>query len=79
MVFLMSGPHLRTNILISERFHHLPPSTMIDIKPAAHAFIDAVEVPLLVGFQLSGPLIALVSLVNLFIGILSRLAPKMNV
>jgi flagellar biosynthetic protein FliR len=79
LIFLSGNLHLHLLVLVSESFTMVPPGHLGGIKPLTSALVDATEVAIVLGFQLSGPLVAMVFLVNVFIGILSRLAPKMNV
>lgn len=79
LVFIGSNLHLRVVITVSDSFEALPPGALTGIGPLADALADAVETSIVLGVQLAAPLIALVFLVNVFIGILGRLAPRMNV
>ena len=79
LVFLISNMHLVIIVAVAGSFDTVPPGHMVSPTPLAMAVVDAVEIALVVGVQLSGPLVALVFLVNVFIGILGRLAPRMNV
>jgi flagellar biosynthetic protein FliR len=79
LVFLLSNLHLAVIVTVAGSFDAVPPGHLVSPIPLANAVVDAVEIALIVGVQLSGPLVALVFLVNVFIGILGRLAPRMNV
>ncbi|MFK7929252.1 MAG: flagellar biosynthetic protein FliR [Myxococcota bacterium] len=79
LVFVGSNQHHRVLEIVAASFHRVPPGQLADIGDLADALTGAVEVTIIVGVQLSGPLVALVFLVNVFIGILAKLAPRMNV
>lgn len=79
LVFIAGDLHLHLLLLLSRSFEIAPPGLLGGVRPLSEALVDAVEVTIVLGFQLASPLIALVFLVNVFIGVLSRLAPKMNV
>lgn len=79
LVFLASNQHLTVLIVLSDSFGEVPPAGLLRTGPLAAALAEGVEAALILGVQLAGPLIALVFLVNVFIGILGKLAPRMNV
>lgn len=79
VVFIAANQHLRVLEVLAGSFDRVPPGGAVDVSLLADAVAGAVGTAIIVGVQLSGPLVALVFLVNVFIGILARLAPKMNV
>ena len=78
LVFLGMGLHLKFIEGIAYSFHWIPPGQAGSVAPTAPLLLEATQLAILVGFQLSGPLLVLVLLVNTFIGIMAKLAPKMN-
>lgn len=78
LVFLGMGLHLKFIEGVAYSFYWIPPGTAGSVAPTAPILLEATRVAILVGFQLSGPLLVLVLLVNTFIGIMAKLAPKMN-
>ena len=78
LAFLSMGLHLTFIEGIAYSFQWVPPGSTGLVGPTAPILLEACRVAILVGFQLSGPLLALVMLVNSFIGIMAKLAPKMN-
>lgn len=78
LVFLTMGLHLKFIEGIAYSFYWIPPGQAGSVAPTAPILLDATKTAILVGFQLSGPLLVLVLLVNTFIGIMAKLAPKMN-
>jgi len=79
IVFIATHQHLRVLEVIAFSFERVPPGRLADVGVLADAIAEGVGTAIIVGVQLSGPLVALVFLVNVFIGILARLAPRMNV
>lgn len=79
LVFLGTHQHLRVLEAVAVSFDRVPPGSLGSIDQLAFGIANAVGTAIIVGVQLAGPLIALVFLVNVFIGVLARLAPKMNV
>ena len=79
VVFIAANQHLRVLEVLAASFDRVPPGATVEIGSLAEAVSGAVGTAIIVGVQLSGPLVALVFLVNVFIGILARLAPRMNV
>ena len=79
LVFLGLGQHLSVLLILSDSFHAVPPGAPLYILDAAALFVDLAGPVLLSGFQLAGPAVVLVFLVNCFIAVLARLAPSMNV
>lgn len=78
-VFLGANQHLRVLEALAGSFHRVPPGHLVDVGVLTQALHDGIITALVVGTQLAGPIIALVFLVNVFIGILAKLAPRMNV
>lgn len=79
MVFISTHQHLRVLETVAASFDRMPPGYLADVEILANTLAEGVRTMIVVGVQLSGPLIALVFLVNVFIGVLARLAPRMNV
>lgn len=77
--FLGLGLHHRFLEGIAFSFHRVPAGALTDLTPLAGHLVEVGGLTIRLGFQLAGPLFALTFLVNVFIGVLSRLAPKMNV
>lgn len=78
-VFLLSGLHLEFLLLVSESFQSVPPGTAAVSDTLAWSLPKVVGESIGLGVQLAGPVVVLVFLVNAFVGMLTRLAPRMNV
>ena len=78
LVFIGLGLHLKFIEGVAYSFYWIPPGQAGSVAPAGPILLDAIKVSIMLGFQLSGPLLLLVFLVNTFIGIMAKLAPKMN-
>lgn len=78
LVFIGLGLHLKFIEGIAYSFYWIPPGKAGSIAPSLPILLEVTEEAILLGFQLSGPLLVLVFLVNTFIGIMAKLAPKMN-
>ena len=78
-VFLLSGMHLKFLIVLADSFFSIPPGLASVDDVLANDVIAIVGESIALGVQLAGPVIVLVLLINLFVGMLTRLAPKMNV
>ncbi len=79
LVFVMSGLHLRCIETVAHSFTTLAPGAVGFHSGALQVIVDAVGVSVSLGVQLAGPLILMTWMVNVLVGILGRLAPRMNV
>lgn len=79
LVFIGTNQHHRVIEVVASSFRRTPPGQLADVASLTTALSEAVQTAIVVGVQLAGPLVALVFLVNVFIGILAKLAPRMNV
>lgn len=79
LVFLGADLHLIVLITLADSFHRVQPGQVADIFQVAHIFTELAAPTLHAGLKLAGPALALVFLVNVFIAVLARLAPSMNV
>jgi len=79
VVFLLSNLHLVMIQALAESFTLLPPGNIPAPLQAGAVWIPLVGEMLSLGVRMAGPVICLTFTVNLFVGFLMRLAPKMNV
>jgi flagellar biosynthetic protein FliR len=79
LVFVMSGLHLRCLETVAHSFSTLEPGSVGIHSGALEVIVDAVGLSMSLGVQLAGPLILMAWMVNVLVGVLGRLAPKMNV
>ena len=79
LVFLGAGLHLRCIETLGESFAIVPPGAAMELAMAGPVVIEVVGEAIATGVSLAGPVLALVWLVNVFVAVLTRLAPRMNV
>jgi flagellar biosynthetic protein FliR len=79
LVFLSLGLHLHVIELVAASFANLPPGSTGMPEEGATQLVEAVGITFSLGVQLAAPLLSLVWLVNVFVGVLAKLAPRMNV
>lgn len=79
MVFLATGLHLHCVELVAESFTAVPPGSLPNLLAAGPVVIQTVAESIAVAGRLAGPVLALVWMVNVFVAVLTRLAPRMNV
>lgn len=78
-VFLASGLHREVLLLLAGLFAAVPPGTAAIGAALIEGVAAQVARSVVLGVQLAGPVVVLVFLVNAFVGVLTRLAPRMNV
>ena len=79
LVFLGMDLHLVILVTLGDSFQRVHPGQVADIFQTAHIFTQLAAPTLHAGLKLAGPSLAMVFLVNVFIAVLARLAPNMNV
>jgi len=79
LVFLGSGMHLICIGVVVDSFAFVPPGEVSDLLAGSHVLMDAVAESIRLAVKLAGPVVILVWLVNVFVAVLVKLAPKMNI
>lgn len=79
LMFLGAGLHLQCLETLGHSFTLVPPGGAVELALAGPVVIDVVGQSIATGVTLAGPVLALVWLVNVFVAVLTRLAPRMNV
>ena len=79
LAFLAANLHLTCIDIVARCFHAIPPGGVGLPVEGATAMGHAVGTALLLGAQFACPVIGLVMLVNVFMALLIKLAPRMNV
>ncbi len=79
MVFLGLDLHLDVLRMLASSFAQVPPGHLAPHVDLAGALVATVGWHLTLGVRLSGPMLAMVFVVNVLVAILARLAPRMNV
>ncbi|MCA9491496.1 MAG: flagellar biosynthetic protein FliR, partial [Myxococcales bacterium] len=79
LVFLQLDLHATVLLLLVRGFETVPPGTFDPLAVRGDLVIDAVGSTFRFGLQLSAPVLVLVLLINTLVGILGKLAPRMNV
>ncbi len=78
-IFLQLDLHADLLELLVRSFEAQPPGGFAVLGLGADPLIEAVEQSLRFGLQLASPVVVLVCLINVLVGILGKLAPRMNV
>lgn len=78
LAFLSGGLHLRCLEAVALSFHVLPPGGGFDMA-LLEALSNGAATSIVLGVQLSGPVLLMVWFVNVLVAVLARLAPRMNV
>ena len=78
-VFLGAGLHLECLMLIRASFMVVPPGAAGVPWDSLMALTQMGGDLFFVGVRLGGPIVALVWMINVFVGVLAKLAPRMNV
>ena len=79
LVFLGSGIHLICIGVLVDSFQSIPPGEVSNLLAGSQVLMDAVAESILLSLKLSGPVLILVWLVNVFVAVLVKLAPRMNI
>lgn len=79
LVFFESGLLDRCVEIVAASFHRFPPGQAPFVAGAAPSAIAAVGSCITLGVQLAGPVITMLWLVHLFVALLAKLAPRMQV
>jgi len=79
LVFLGSGLHLICIGVLVDSFQVVPPGEVHSLVAGSQILMDAVAESISLALRLSGPVLILVWLVNVFVAVLVKLAPKMNI
>ena len=77
--FLGADMHLQMILALGDSFYLVPPGGAADVIGASRAWIGLGEVMVVTGYQLASPIIVLVFLINLFVAVVTRLSPQMNI
>ena len=79
LMFIASDFHVACLHILSAGFAALPPGDAVLSTSAVESVLEVGDVVFALGVQLAGPAMALVLLVNVLVGVLGKLAPRMNV
>lgn len=78
-LFFGSDQHLTCIVALGSSFRALPVGTVLHADRAGAVILDAASASLVSGIQLAGPLVLFVSMVNLGIALLGRMAPNLQI
>ena len=79
LVYLGADLHLALLVAVGDSFDKVLPGQVISPLVAGGVWIETAGVVIEAGLRISSPVLAIVFLVNLFVAVLTRLAPSMNV
>ncbi|MBN2799918.1 MAG: flagellar biosynthetic protein FliR [Deltaproteobacteria bacterium] len=77
--FIETDLHLVLLQRVADSFDVAPPGTVSQVAHAAEPLADLLAQSFSLGFQLAGPVLLYTWMINLFIALLTKLAPRMNV
>jgi len=77
--FLLTGLHYEAIKVLGDSFHYLPPGGVTSLTGGGVVLMEVVGWALILGVRLAAPVLALVWMVNVFVAVLVKLAPNMNV
>lgn len=79
LLFLSTGMHYKCIGIVIESFRVIAPgNATLEVFDAGPTLVYVVGRMIMLGLSLSGPVLGMVFIVNMFIAIMSKLAPKMN-
>ena len=78
-VFVGADLHLQFLVALGDSFHVIPPGARVDLLSGTIVWIELAGVVIRSGAQLAAPVIVLVFVINLFVAVITRLAPQMNI
>lgn len=79
LVFLLVGLHYEALKVLGDSFHLLPPGGVVSLTGGGVVLMETASRALFLSVRLAAPVLALVWMVNVFVAILVKLAPNMNV
>lgn len=79
LLFLTLDLHVHVLVALVDGFHTIPPGTFEVLSLRPEPLIEAVGFVFRYGLQLAGPVMVFVLLINVLVGMLGKLAPRMNV
>jgi len=78
-VFLGTNLHLILLVNVADSFQVVPPGSVINPIGGGRMWIQTFAEMLEAGLRMSGPVLALVFLIHIFVAVLTKLAPQMNI
>jgi len=79
LMFLGTGIHMICIGVAVDSFSVVQPGQISDLFAGSTILMEAVATSIKLGVKLAGPVLILVWLVNIFVAILTKMAPRMNV
>jgi flagellar biosynthetic protein FliR len=78
-VFVGADLHLQFLVALADSFYVIPPGARVDLLAGAVMWVDLAGAVIELGARLAAPVVVLVFLINLFVAVITRLAPQMNI
>ncbi len=78
-VFLGTNLHLVLLVNVADSFQVVPPGAVVNPIGGGRVWIETFAQMLEAGLRMSGPVLALVFLIHMFVAVLTKLAPQMNI
>jgi len=79
LIFLGTNLHLVLFINVADSFHAVPPGGVASPIGGGVVWIEIAREVLEAGIGLAGPVLVLIFLIHVFVAVLTRLAPNMNI
>lgn len=78
-VFVGTDLHLQVLVALSDSFYIVPPGARVDLLHASVVWIELAGVVIQTGARIAAPAVVLVFVINLFVAVITRLSPQMNI
>lgn len=77
-IFVGADMHLRVLLIIADSFALVPPGAVSDPISGALPWFDLGGAMIQTGFRLAAPTVGLIFILNVFVAVITRLAPQLN-
>ena len=78
-VFVGADLHLQVLVALADSFYVVPPGADADLLNASVVWIELAGVVIQTGARIAAPAVVLVFVINLFVAVITRLSPQMNI
>lgn len=78
-IFVGLDMHLQVLVALADSFYLVPPGARVDLLHASVVWIELAGVVIKTGARIAAPAVVLVFVINLFVAVITRLSPQMNI
>lgn len=78
-VFVGTDLHLQVLVALADSFYIVPPGARVDLLHASVVWVELAGVVIETGARIAAPAVVLVFVINLFVAVITRLSPQMNI